>query len=91
MNAVGRYAIILDAMSVTVQKIAAEIEALPEEEFDQLLRWLAEYRRSQDHPWELELEQDSQPGGRLETVLNRVRADISEGRTRPLSEVVHDS
>jgi hypothetical protein len=41
--------------------------------------------------WDKEIERDSQEGGRLSSVLMRVRADIASGKTRPLDEVIDDS
>jgi hypothetical protein len=36
--------------------------------------------------WDTELTEDSRPGGRLESVLRRVRKDIADGKTMPLDE-----
>ncbi len=41
--------------------------------------------------WDQELERDSRPDGWLEAVMNRVRADVAEGRVKPLDEVIDHS
>ena len=64
-------------MTTRVRKIAEEVSALTEGELGELLSWLAEYELAQSDDWDTELERDSQPGGRLETVLSRVRNDIA--------------
>jgi len=78
-------------MTSTVEKIAAQIEALPEKELEELLSWLADFESTHADEWDKEIERDAQPGGRLDAVLKRVRQDIAEGRTKPLDEVLHDS
>lgn len=78
-------------MTAAVQKIAAEIEALPEGEFDQFLSWLTDYELSHPDRWDQEMERDSVPGGRLDAILQRVRGDIAAGRTKPLDEVIINS
>jgi len=78
-------------MTAAVEKIANEVKALPEKELDEFLSWLAEYELAHPDRWDLEIERDSQEGGRLDTVLKRVRSDISAGRTKPLDEVVDNS
>jgi len=78
-------------MTKNIQKIAEQIKALPNNEFEEFLSWLTEYEMEHSDQWDDELECDSKPGGRLDSVLNRVRGDISEGRTKPLNEVINDS
>lgn len=79
-------------MTATVEKLAREIRGLPEDEFDQFLSWLAQYEAENVDEWDREIERDARcPGGKLQTVLDRVRDDISAGRTRSLDEVLHDS
>lgn len=78
-------------MSGAVNKIAEQVKALSEQELDEFLTWLAGFELVQRDEWDEELERDSQPGGRLDTVLGRVRADIAAGRTKPLREVIDDS
>jgi hypothetical protein len=38
--------------------------------------------------WDEEMARDSQPGGRMQRVIDRVRRDIAQGRTKPLGEVI---
>jgi hypothetical protein len=78
-------------MTVTVEKIADEVKALPEKELDEFLSWLADYELAHPDRWDKEIERDSQPGGRLDAVLNRVRGDIAAGRTKPLDEIIDNS
>jgi hypothetical protein len=78
-------------MTAVVEKIASEVRGLPEKEFDEFLSWLADYELGHPGRWDTEIERDSQPGGRLDAVLRRVRADIAAGRTKPLDEVINNS
>lgn len=78
-------------MTTIVKKIAEQVSALPEQEMDEFLSWLAEYEVGNVDDWDKELTRDSQPGGRLQGVLDRVRKDIAEGRTKPLDEILHNS
>lgn len=78
-------------MTATVEKIADEVKSLPEKELDEFLSWLADYELAHPDRWDKEIERDSQPGGRLDAVLKRVRGDISAGRTKPLDEVIDNS
>ena len=75
-------------MTATLEKLTEDVRALPGDELEQFLSWLAEYEVERMDAWEAEIEQDSRPGGRLQAVLERVRADIAAGRTRPLDEVL---
>ena len=78
-------------MSATVEKIAEEVRALPEKELDEFLAWLAEYELEHPDRWDKQIARDSQPGGKLESILKRVQDDIAAGRTKPLDEVVDNS
>jgi len=78
-------------MTATVAKLTDEVQALPEKELDEFLSWLADYELAHPGRWDREIEHDSQPGGRLQAVLTRVRRDISAGRTRPIDEVINNS
>lgn len=78
-------------MTADVEKIAEQVKALPEEERDEFLSWLAEFELQQLDDWDKEIARDSQPGGRLDHVLKRAIKDISEGRTKPLDEVLDNS
>jgi hypothetical protein len=78
-------------MTADVQKLAEQVKALPREELEEFLSWLADYELDHADAWDEELERDSQPGGKLDSILQRVRGDIAAGRTKPLDEVIHDS
>jgi hypothetical protein len=78
-------------MTSKVEKIVEQVKALPEKEMDEFLSWLADYEVSQADEWDKEMARDSEPGGRLQGVLDRVHKDIAEGRTRPLDEVLDNS
>ena len=78
-------------MTSKVEKIVEQVKALPEKEMDEFFSWLADYEVSQADEWDKEMARDSEPGGRLQGVLDRVHKDIAEGRTRPLDEVLDNS
>lgn len=78
-------------MTRNVEKIVEQVKGLPQEELDEFLSWLAEYELEQADEWDKEIERDARPGGRLDSVLKRVRQDIAEGRTKPLDEVIDNS
>jgi len=78
-------------MTRRVEKIAEQVKALPEKELDEFLSWLADYEVGHADEWDKEIARDSEPGGRLEGVLDRVRKDIGAGRTKPLDEILDDS
>ncbi len=78
-------------MTATVEKIAGEVKALPEKELDEFLSWLSDYQLAHPDRWDGEIERDSQPGGRLDAVLSRVRGDIASGMTKPLDDVIHNA
>ncbi|MGE5295423.1 MAG: hypothetical protein ACM3VT_11400 [Solirubrobacterales bacterium] len=78
-------------MKAAVQRITEQVKALPPKELDEFLSWLAEYEKSQRDEWDKEIERDSQEGGTLRPLLDRVRTDIASGRTKPLDEVVDNS
>ena len=78
-------------MTAKVEKIAEQVKALPENEREEFLSWLAEFELEHSDEWDEEIARDSQPGGRLEHVLERVRRDIAEGRAKPLDEILDNS
>ncbi len=78
-------------MTAIVEQIAGQVKALSEKELDELLSWLADYELETWDEWDKELEQDSQDGGRLSSVLERVRSDIASGKTRPLDEFIDNA
>ena len=78
-------------MTTDVHKIADEVKALSEEDFEEFLDWLTAYSLEIDDEWDKEIERDAQPGGRLDAVLERVRRDIAEGKTRPLDDFIDNA
>ncbi len=78
-------------MTTTVRRIADEVLSLREKEREELLSWPADYEIAHPDRWDTDIERDSQPGGRMDTVLSRVREDIAAGRTKPLDEVVNNA
>jgi len=80
-----------DIMTAMVKKIAEQVMALPQVEREEFLSWLADLEADHSDDWDKEIARDSQPGGRLEGVLERVRKDIAQGRTKPLDEVLDNS
>lgn len=78
-------------MKANVKKITEQVKALPEGELDEFLSWLEEYEMGHLDEWDKEIVRDSQDGGPLNSVLNRVRTDIAAGKTKPLDEVLDNS
>ncbi|MEW6620016.1 MAG: hypothetical protein AB1422_11890 [bacterium] len=78
-------------MTVTVEKIANEVKLLQEWELNEFLAWLTDYELEHFDEWDKEIQRDSQPGGRLQVMLDGVRDDISAGRTKPLDEIINNS
>ncbi len=78
-------------MTAAVEKIASDVKALPKQEYDEFLAWLADFELDSLDDWDKEIERDSRPGGALQSVLDRVRGDIARGRTKPLYEFLNDS
>ncbi len=75
-------------MTANVKKIAEQVTALPENEREEFLSWLADFEAERHDEWDKELARDSKPGGRIEVLLRRVRNDIAEERTRSLDEIL---
>lgn len=57
-------------MTANVQKTTEQVKALPEKELDEFLSWLTNYELEYLDEWDNQIAQDSQPGGRLEPVLD---------------------
>jgi len=75
-------------MTNRVVQIAEQVKSLPLSEREELFDWLADLALGQLDGWDEEITRDSQLGGRMERVLDRVRRDIAAGRTKPLGEVI---
>ena len=52
---------------------------------------MADFELAHSDAWDDEIARDSQPGGRLTDMLDRVHRDIAEGRTIPLDEFLDDA
>ena len=78
-------------MTTKVEQLAEQVKALPDDEREEFLSWLADFEIEHSDDWDTEIDRDSRPGGRLECVLGRVRKDIAEGRIKPLDEVLDNS
>ncbi len=75
-------------MTTRVEQITEQVKSLPLSEREELLAWLADFELGQVDAWDEEIARDSQPGGRMQRVIDRVRSDIAQGRTKPLGEVI---
>jgi len=78
-------------MTATVEKLAEQVKALPERELEEFLSWLSDYEQEHSDEWDKEIERDFQRGGRLSSILDRVRGDIAAGRTKPLGEIIDNA
>ncbi len=78
-------------MTTKVEKIAEQVKALPDDEREEFLSWLADFEIEHSDDSGKEIARDSELGARLEHVLGRVRKDIAEGRTRSLDKVLDNS
>ena len=70
---------------MTIEAIKTAIEGLTDPEVRDLTHWLAELRES---AWDRQLEEDFQPGGRGQFLVDEALADIAAGRTQPLQELL---
>ena len=75
-------------MTTRVEHIAEQVRALPDQEREELLSWLAAFELGQPDTWDEEIARDSAPSGRMQAVLDQARCDIAAGRTKPLDEVI---
>ncbi len=65
---------------MSVQELQKAIQALEPNELDELLQWASDYYHAK---WDAQIEADL-AAGRLDHVLDEVRADIEAGRIKPL-------
>jgi hypothetical protein len=49
------------------------VKSLPVSQRTELLSWLAEFEFGQINSWDADIARDSQPGGRMQRDLDRVR------------------
>ena len=68
---------------MTLEAIKAAIADLPEDAKRELASWLN--RETMDE-WDREMASDFSPGGRGYHVVEKVKAEIRAGKSRPMSE-----
>jgi len=68
---------------MNLTEIQHAIEELPAEQQTSLAVWISERDRLQR---DLELEQDFSPGGAGMALLDRVRAQVDRGESKPMAE-----
>ena len=68
---------------MTVEAIKDAIAGLPVEERHSLAAWLNELEYD---AWDREMVKDFSPGGRGAALVERVKRQIAEGKTRPMEE-----
>ena len=71
--------------SVTVEHIADQVMSLPPSERARLVDWFFDQELGHDS-WDEQIAKDSQPGGRLEKILSKVRRDIEAKQTKTFSQ-----
>jgi hypothetical protein len=71
--------------SITVEHIANQVMALPPSERARLVDWFFDLELGHDS-WDEQIARDSQPGGRLEGILSKVRRDIEAKQTKTFSQ-----
>lgn len=70
----------------TLLEIAAAIQDLPEEEVRELSTWLQSYL---DERWDRQIEDDV-AAGKLDRLIEKAEADITDNNVRDMSEVLRD-
>ena len=78
-------------MNNKVMKLTDDIKSLDKRDHEEFLKWLSDYELSQMDDWDLEIKADSQEGGRLKPILERVRKDISENKVKPLDQFFNNT
>ena len=72
-------------------KLTEYIKSLEKREFEEFLKWFSDYELSQMDEWDLEIKADSQEGGRLQSIIDRARKDISDNKVKPLDEFLNNT
>ena len=70
----------------TLLEIAAAIQDLPEEEVRELSTWLQSYL---DERWDRQIEDDV-AAGKLDRLIEKAEADITDNNVRDMIEVLRD-
>ena len=78
-------------MSTMVEKIVQEVRSLSPKEKEELWVCLANDSITEMDEWDRQMEKDFSPGGRGTKLIERARADIAAGRTKPLDEIINNS
>ncbi len=61
----------------TVQEIEKAIKQLPRQQAWDVANWLHDYL---DDEWDHEMKKDAKPGGKLDRMVSRVKADVKAGK-----------
>ena len=69
-------------------EIQAAIEKLPRHEFWKLAKW---FDQRKEDVWDLEIEEDSRPGGPLDKLAKKALEELQAGLTIPLEEMLRHS
>ncbi len=72
-------------------KLTEDIKSLDKRDHEEFLKWLSDYELSQMDDWDLEIKADSQEGGRLQPVIDRVRKDITDNKVKPLDQFLNNT
>ena len=72
---------------MSIEAIKTAVEELSETELREFGRWLDKLR---DDAWDRQMEEDFQPGGAGQFLIDEARADIAAGRTRPLQDLLDE-
>jgi hypothetical protein len=78
-------------MNNKVMKLTEDIKSLDKRDHEEFLKWLSDYELSQMDDWDLEIKTDSQEGGRLQPIIDRVRKDISDKKVKPLDQFLNNT
>jgi hypothetical protein len=70
---------------MTLETIKEAIKHLPEEDRRTLAGWFEDLEEA---AWDADLKRDFATGGRGERLVEEIRREISEGKARPLEEVL---
>jgi hypothetical protein len=71
----------------TVDQIEAAISSLPPHDFARIRDWL---QARDNQLWDKQIEEDA-GAGRLDHLVREIEGDISQGRVKPLDEVINGS
>ena len=73
---------------MTLEAIKEAITELPRDEKARLAAWLLQQDSKE---WDRQIEEDFSPGGRGMALLEEARADVREGRAKPLDEFLTEA